>query len=341
MFCQNCGSQMPDDGRFCPVCGAGAGEVNKPQPQAQSDFNSQPPGAIPPVSGTAPEKKKKGVPAFLVVYLALLAVFIGVVMALVLKFADKNGPLHGAKVKSQAIWETEDLKVTVKGLYFDEETREAPRYLVLEAKNTGDTEKQLSVGDAAINTIMVDSELALSVPVGGKAKGELHFSGRELENLAALDEIFSIAFTLREDNAGLTSDVIELDTGLKEHEIYMYTGEDSPQYEENGIIVNYHSLYSMFSDYGPGMEFYVENNTDRTISIKSGDVKVNGDEAESREFEKAFLPHTRGYVYLVLNMQQLEEDDLLPLKNVSSEFEGYDPLTMDSLFNAPVKVDKP
>ncbi len=341
MFCQNCGSQIPDDGRFCPVCGAGIGDVNKPQPQETPDFNAYPPGAVPPASGAASEKKKKGVPAFLLVYLALVAVFIGVVVTLALRYTDKNGPLHGARVKSQVIWETEDLKVTVKGLYYDKDNWEAPRYLVLEAKNSGSDEKQLSAPEAAVNSVMVDSDLSLSVPAGGKAKGELHFSGRELDNLAALDEIFSIAFTLREDNDDLPSDVIELKTGLKEHELYMNTGEDSPQYEENGIIVNYNSLYPMFSDYGPGLEFYVENNTDRYLGLESGNVTVNGEEAESREFDKVFLPHTRGYVCLALNMEQLEEEDLLPLENVSAEFEGYDSLTMDSLFNAPVNVDKP
>ena len=337
MFCKNCGSRTPDDARFCPVCGADMGEAGSTQGQ----MGSAPyPGApVPPISGGAPEKKKKGVPAFLIVYLTLVAVFIGVVVLLVVRYSVKNGPLHGAKVKSRIIWETDGLEVTAKGLYYDEDNREAPCYLVLEAKNSGKTEKQLSVGEAAINTVMVDTEMSLSVPAGGKAKGELHFSGRELDSLAALDEIFSIAFTLREDSEGLTSEVIELTTGLKEHEIYIYTGEDAPQYEGEGIIINYSTLYPMFSEYGPALEFYVENNTDRTISLKSLGVTVNGAKAENLDFDKAFLPHTRGYVCLVLNMEQLEEDDLLPLDNVSSEFEGYDPQTMESLFAAPISVD--
>ncbi|MCR4908145.1 MAG: zinc-ribbon domain-containing protein [Lachnospiraceae bacterium] len=322
MICKNCGSQIPDDARFCSVCGAGVGEAGMIQPQLQP-------------------QKKKGMPAFLIVYLALVAVFIGVVVTLLLRYADKNGPLHGAKVKSKVIWETEELKVTVKGLYYDEDNREAPRYLVLEAKNSGSDEKQLSAPEAAVNSVMVESDLSLSVPAGGKAKGELHFSGRELDNLAALDEIFSIAFILREDNDDLSSDVIELKTGLKEHELYMNTGEDAPQYEENGIIVNYNSLYPMFSDYGPALEFYVENNTDRYLGMESGNVTVNGEEAESQDFDRVFLPETRGYVCLVLNMEQLEENDLLPLDNVSAEFEGYDSLTMDSLFTVPVSVDAP
>ncbi len=338
MFCANCGNQIPDDSRFCPACGAGLGDRSG-NPQIDPAVYSGEP--VPPSYRAGPEKKKKKTPGFLIVYLFLLAAFVGVVVVLLKVKAEKEGPLHGAKIKNKVIWETEGLTVTAKGLYYDRDDGGAPHYILLEAKNTGSGDSMLKVEAAAVNSVMVDSELALLVPAGGEAEGKLRLFGRELESLAALDEMFSISIILREDNHQLLSEVINLETGLKAHEIYMNTGEDAPQYEGEGIVVNYASFYPMFSDYGPALEFYVENNTDRNIRVKSMDVSVNGSSAESREADDIFLPHTRGYILLVPGMEQLERDDLLPIDVVTSAFEFYDFSTGETLLIIPVNVDRP
>ncbi len=321
-FCKNCGAQLADNARFCAGCGA-------PVSGYPMYFDQ----------GSEAGKKKKRVPVFVIIYLALVAVFLGVVAFFVIRYANKNEPLHGAKVKSRVIWETGDLKVTVKGLYYDSNDREAPHYITLEAVNSGASEKVLGVEASAVNTVMVDSALELPVPPGGKAKGDLHFSGRALDSYASLSEFFSIAFLLREDD--LTSDVILLNTGLKEHPIYINTGEDDPQYEENGIVVNYSTVYPSFSNYGPGLEFYVENNTDRYICVRSRDAAVKGNAVESKGSDGAFLPHSLGYVWLQLGTKELEEKDLLPVRDVTAEFEFYDPKTQEILATVPVNVEMP
>ena len=48
-ICNNCGATVPDDTRFCPVCGAAVGEVPAPAPEEQqpqyqpADFQQAPP----------------------------------------------------------------------------------------------------------------------------------------------------------------------------------------------------------------------------------------------------------------------------------------------------------
>ncbi len=344
MFCVNCGSQIPDDAIFCPSCGAGAGENKAAGVQIPTRQPQMPPPAyadIPPYAGVnmSSQKKKKKISTFLLVYLAMLLLFIGGVAAAILFVRYKNGPLHGAKIKKQVVWETGDLTVTAKNLGYDKNNRESPYYITLEASNSGVSEKTVKAEDAALNGIMVESELGLTVPAGGKSSGELHFSGQELELLAALSEFYTISFILRDENA--LSDTIILQTNLKKQQTYISTGEDTPQYEGEGILVNYTSLYPSFSSYGPAMEFYVENNRDQYIRVKSKEVAVNGGTAEGKNFDEGILPHTCGYVRFVLDLEQMQRDDLLPLKNVKTEFEFYDPVTGEQLLSVPISVDDP
>ncbi len=344
MICLNCGNQMPDDAVFCPSCGAGAGEKKDAAPQIPPQQPQMPPPVyanVPPYAGAdiPGQKKKKGISTFLLVYLALLLLFIGGVVAAILFVRYKNGPLHGAKIKKQIVWETGDLTVTAKKLDYDKNNSESPYYITLEAENSGASLKTVTVEDAALNGIMVESELDLTVPAGGKASGELHFSGQELKMLAALSEFYTISFILRDENT--LSDTIRLQTSLKEQQIYINTGDDAPQYEGDGVLVNYTSLYPSFSSYGPALEFYVENNTDKYIRVKSGDITVNGGTAENKNFDEGILPHACRYVRFVLDLDQMEKDDLLPLKKVESEFDFYDPVTGEQLLSVPISVNDP
>ena len=282
--------------------------------------------------------RKMIIPAFALVFIALVLIFISGAAIAIRSYTVKRGPLHGAKIKKQVIWDNQDLKVTAKGLGYEKKDYQPPRYLTVEASNSGASDKTLTVETVAINGIMVEPDFELKVPAGSKSEKELIFTGMEFDTLAALSEIYTISLILKDGNT--LSDIITLQTNLKEQPIYISTGEDDPVYEGDGYLVNYTSLYPSFSNFGPALEFYVENNTDKYVRIKSGGVLVNGSEADSRGFDEGILPHSCGYVRLALSLEQMERDDLLPLKNVQTEFEIYDPAGGGRLQSIPVSVDQ-
>ena len=358
MFCQNCGTQIPDGSKFCGSCGASIGgsqpvqQVNKPipqtgrpipqmqqggQPMRQMQYHGQP--GQPYMQPAQMKNKSKGVSIVLVICLAIILFFAAAVAAIVIIFAQKNGPLHGAKVKKQVVWDAGDLTVTAKKLMYDENNSENPYYILLEADNKGSVDRVVTCDAAAINDIRVDTDLNLSVPAGAKSQGELRITDWKIGLLTAFEYFYSISFVLSDGDE--LSDMIRLNTGLKEKTVYIEEGEDTPIYEGNGILINYASNYPAFSEYGPAGEFYLENNTDKTICLKSGDVSVRGVAIDGKGFNEIFLPHTRGYAYFVLDRSQLDREDLLPLREIITEFECYDPATGSTIFSTPVNVEYP
>ena len=363
MFCQNCGTQLPDGSKFCGSCGARIGgnqpvqQVNQPVPQGgrpvppmrqggqTMQYGGQPgqpymqSAQINYQQGGQMKNKSKGLPTVLVICLAIILIFAAAVAAVVMIFAQKNGPLHGAKIKKQVVWETGDLAVTAKKLMYDENADENPYYIMLEADNKGSVDRVVTCYSAAINDIRVDTDLKLSVPAGGKAQGELRITDWKIGLLTAFEKFYSISFVLSDGDE--LSEMIRLDTGLKEQTVYIEEGEDSPIYEGDGVLINYATNYPAFSEYGPAVEFYLENNTDKIICLKSGDVSVRGVAIDGKAFDERFLPHTRGYAYFVLDRAQLDKEDLLPLREIITAFECYDPVTGSTIFSTPVDVKYP
>lgn len=366
MFCQNCGTQIPDGSKFCGSCGARVGgsqpvqQINQPipqggrpippvqqggQPMRQMQYQGQSgqpymqPGQMNYQQPGQMKTKGKGLPTALVICLAIILFFAIAITVIVMIIAQKNGPLHGAKVKKQVVWETGDLTVTAMKLMHDENSSENPYYILLEADNKGPVDRTVTCYAAAINDIRVDTNLELSVPAGGKSQGELRITDWKIGHLTAFEYFYSISFVLREGDE--LSDMIRLNTGLKEKTVYIEEGEDTPIYEGEGVLINYASNYPAFSEYGPAVEFYFENNTDKIICFRSGDVSVRGVAIDGKEFDEKFLPHTRGYAYFVLERAQLEKEDLLPLREIITSFECYDPVAGSTIFSTPVNVEYP
>ena len=96
MFCQKCGTQLPDGAAFCPVCGSGTGQP--PQPQPPQPQLPQPQPSQPPQQPKPPKK----VSTVRIVFIALVAaLFIAsVVLVIVLVSRDSGSSGSGSKGSS-------------------------------------------------------------------------------------------------------------------------------------------------------------------------------------------------------------------------------------------------
>ena len=326
MICRNCGNVISDDSKFCTICGFAAG--GDPRVYRGMDI---------PVSGGS--KKRSGVPIVIILSLIIILGVAGIAAFFIAQYNIKKSPLHGAHIKKQVVWDTGDLKVTAKKLGYDKHGIEYTYYIEMEAANSGAADAVVTCDTAAINDIRVDNDLELKVPAGEKAEGRMTITDHHVGLLHAFSEFYNISMILKTDNA--VSDVIRLDTGLKEQPVHINIGEDDPVYAGGDIIINCSSYYPSFSDYGPALEFYVENNSDKYIRLRSGDTKVGGIAIGNQPFDDGFLPHTRGYAHFLLDGSEMEKNDLIPPKNVESELTAYDPETGETLFTTPASIDNP
>ncbi len=115
MFCENCGTQVPDDAKFCPNCGQvfeGAADTTPaaPVPEVQPQQPQQPvmqqpqafvPGQQQPyMSQPMGEKPKKKAPGFLIPLLLIIAIvaLIAVVAVMLLSSSGSGSAKNGAKL---------------------------------------------------------------------------------------------------------------------------------------------------------------------------------------------------------------------------------------------------
>ncbi len=321
MFCPNCGNQVPDGSGFCSNCGARLGGAQN---------------ACAPQNAYAPQyaaaRESKGPPVVLVIGLVIFLLVAGVIAFFVRQSVLDSSPLHGAKLKKQDVWQTEDLSVAVTGLHYDETNDKYPFYITLAAKNRGGASRELRCEGFAINGIQINTKLDLAVPAGGDAAGELRISSHDIQSRVGLERFSAIDLALGAGDAH--SGVIHLKTGLKMPEAHLSTGEDEPLYNENGVRINHTTFYPAW----PALELYMENDTDRSLAVRQGEVSVSGGAARTPELEDIFLPHTRGYIHLEFFADELEADGLLPMKDLVMKLYLCDPTTGETVREVPIRL---
>jgi len=322
MFCPNCGTQLPDGSAFCPNCGTRLGGM--PQGGTQN--------AYAPEYAAVP--RRSGLPIILLIGLVILLALTGVIAFFVRQSVLENSPLHGAKLKKQVVWQTEDLSVSVTGLRYDDSDDDYPYVIDLAVKNASGTNCDLRCEGAAINGIQTDTRLDLVIPAGGSAKGELRLSEREVKLRVGLQQFSTIDLAFGAGSAH--SDVVHLKTGLKMPEAHLSIGEDDPLYNAGGVRVNHTTFYPVW----PALELYVENNTGRSLAVRQGDVLVSGGAARTEPLEDIFLPGTCGYIHLIFSVDELESDGLLPIKSIDTTLYLSDPATGETVAEIPVHLDK-
>lgn len=282
MQCPNCGARLPDGSRFCGNCGAPL-SVGRPQAAAY------------------PERKRP--PVFLFMVLAVLVAAGCAVGYFMRQNALENDPLHGAKLKQQTVWETDGLSVTVTGLRYDESDYEYPYRVDLAVSGGGVSDCAAAVNGLAVDTRITAAGVALS--------------RRSVYQRIGFDRFAEIDLVLRDSAAGRCSDVIRLQTGIKKPEAHLDT-RGQELYGADGVSVYYKTIYPMYRETGPGLEFYVENRTADTLVLRAADIAVDGVLVSGR-MGTAFPPGTVGYAVLELDTAELEQKGVLPMRAVTAE----------------------
>ena len=304
MFCPKCGNQIPDGSRFCPGCGAQLGTPGgTPQQQYQRASAAQP--RYQPV---AAQPKRKGVPVFLLMVLAVLVIAGGAIAYFAHQSALEKDPLHGAKLKQQTIWETNGLQVAVTGLRYDERESASNPYLIdLEVRNSGAQAAQVFCEAMAVNGIRVGAELASEVPAGGSIRDTIRIEKWDIQSRIGFEQFAYIDLVFKALLPGGTSpvfsDVIRLDTGSKLPEAHLNTRGDE-LYAADGIRVLYTTNYPSYSPAATGIELYVENGTGTLLGIRAENVVAKGNLIHEAQLQESLLPNTLGYVILTVGRNE-------------------------------------
>lgn len=189
---------------------------------------------------------------------------------------DTEAPSGEVTVSEQVILDKKDIKITLKS--FEDDSWFGPELNVL-IENGTDKDLTFTIDSACVNGYMNSAVMYATVAAGKKANDDISLSTSDLEacgitTVASVD----LSFRIYESSSYkdyLTSDLITVKTSADSW--YNYTFDDSGDevFSEKGVKIVVKGLTDE-SIFGPGVLFYIENNSKKDVLITSDDVSVNG-----------------------------------------------------------------
>lgn len=179
-------------------------------------------------------------------------------------------------IEEQVIFDQDGIKITATGIAEDPFWGYELKMLV-----ENDTDKTITVQsrNVSVNNYMLDPTMSIEVAPGKKANDEMSFSLSSFEK-CGIEKITDIEFILHIFDAEswetiIDSDIIQITTSNAATYTQTYNDSGIVLYDVDGIkIVQQELVYDEF--WGYAVYFYVENNTDQSITIQSRDTSING-----------------------------------------------------------------
>ena len=186
----------------------------------------------------------------------------------------------GADGFPQLLLNKRGLVITATGL--TEGGGEGPT-LNVTIENRSETGVTVQVSDPSVNSWMMDATFSVDVAAGQKAEGSILFLSSKMER-SGIETIADMEFSfhiLNQDRVTfLDSDPVTVRTPAAD--TYQDSFDDSGEelYNENGVRIIAKGFSETESVFGPGLVLFLENTTDKAITVQAKDVSVNGSAAD-------------------------------------------------------------
>lgn len=216
------------------------------------------------------------------------------------------------------------VKITAKSLETDGIF--GPEIKLLIENNSG-KDLTFQCRNASVNGYMVETMMSVDVVNGKKANDSLTFMESDFE-ACGIEEIadIEIAFHIF-DTAGwetyLDTDAIQIKTSIAD--TYKYTYDDSGDlvYEGNDIKIVVKGLAEDASVFGPSIVVYIENNSDKNITVQTRDVSIDGFMVEAM-FSCDVVAGKRAVDAITFMESDLTENEITAINDVELSFHVFD-----------------
>lgn len=184
-----------------------------------------------------------------------------------------------ATVEETVLYDQDGVKVTLNGIDF-EGSFFGPELNVLIENNSDKTVTVQTSDGCSINGYMADPMLSCEVTAGKKANDTITLSGSIFEN-ANITDIATIDLKLHVYDSEAWKKIgegefVTVNTSIVETYVQEYDDSGEVIFEAEGIKVISKGLREEESLFGPEIEFYVENNSDKEIYLQAGESSING-----------------------------------------------------------------
>lgn len=181
--------------------------------------------------------------------------------------------------------------------------------------------------NSSVNGYMVETMMSVDVVDGKKANDSLIFMASDLENsgivtIADMEFSFHI-FTTADWKDYLDTPQIQLQTSAAGTYVYSFDDSGDLAYEGNGVKVVVKGLATEDSMLGPSVLVYLENNSDKTVTVQARDVSINGFMVDAL-FSSDVVTGKHAVDAITFLTTQLEENGISQIQTVELSFHIFD-----------------
>ena len=240
-----------------------------------------------------------------------------------------------AILKEQVIYDQNKIKIIVKGLEFD---NFIGTDIKLYIENNSDKSITVQTDHASINDIMVETIFSAEVAPGKKANDGITFMDSDLEayDIKAIGTIeFELVIFDSESWEDIYRDnVVSLQTDLVGSFEQIYYPDGAIAIDKDGIKLTVKSVN--YDDWlGPEVLVYIENNSNRPVTIQARDLSVNGFMID--HIFSADIPVGKvRYDGISFISSDLEENEITTIENMELYFNVFDMVSWDGIFETEV-----
>lgn len=230
-----------------------------------------------------------------------------------------------ATIEETVLLDESGVKITAKSLDLDSSWAGPELKLVIE--NNSGQDLTVQARNTSVNGYMVETIMSVDVVNGKKANDSLTFMESSLEmcNIKTIADIeFSFyIFDSESWDEYLESDPIVVKTSAADTYEYAYDDSGELAYEADGVKIVVKGLVEDANYLGTDLVVYIENNTDRFITVQTNDVSVNGFMLDPI-FSCDVAPGKHAIDGMTFMSTELEENEITDIASVELSFHIFD-----------------
>jgi hypothetical protein len=251
------------------------------------------------------------------------------------EISNDEANLSEITIEEQILYDENDIKITAKGI----EDGWLGTELELLIENNSTKSITVQARNANVNGYMVDTMMSADVAAGKKANDSLTFetSGLKecgIENIAIMEFYFYI-FDAETWDEIVSTDVITVETSIADSYVQTYDDSGEVLVDTSGVKIVGKGLSVSDSFWGPGVILYIENNTDKDITVQVRDVSVNGFMVDSTMSEDV-VSGKKAMSAVQFFSTDLEENSIEDITEVELYFHIFDEDSWDTVFDSDV-----
>lgn len=252
--------------------------------------------------------------------------------------AVTNTSSHAETISEMVLVDQDGVKITAKSLDFDGFWGPELKLLI---ENSSGKSLTLQSSNASVNGYMVETIMSVDVADGKKANDSLTFSSSDL-SLCGIETIADMEFSFHIFDSDsldtyLDTDPIKLETSAASGFAYTFDDSGTAVYEGSGVRIVLKGL-STDSLLGQELVVYIENNSDRDITVQARDVSVNGFMMDPI-FSSEVASGKRAIDGITFMDSDFEDNGVTDIETVELSFHIFDLKTWDTIVDTePVTV---